>query len=218
WHDRVDPDATVRHLGGERDGQPDEARLARVVGRGKMGTPDPRHLGTDVDDRASRGSKHGPQRGAGAVEDAAQVDIDRTSPLRIGQVPGVSSGCVDPRIVDEDVQAAITPEREFHERVSLVGPAHVHRHAGRGSAPRGDFFDGAARVLEVPDYDPRPDIGEDLRDPASYALRGARDDRDLFPKRGGLTHHFSKSARYLPYPSSSSLATGMKRSAAELMQ
>ncbi len=29
---------------------------------------------------------------------------------------------------------------------------------------------------------------------------------------------FSKSARYLPYPSSSSLATGMKRSAAELMQ
>jgi len=66
--------------------------------------------------------------------------------------------------------------------------------------------------------------------PAAVLSRGAGRARRLgsffavTPTRGpgvgacGYALAFSKSSRYFPYPSASSLATGMKRSEAELMQ
>src|SRR5262249_58368802 len=105
--DGVDADAPICDVGRERDGEADETSLAGVVGGGDAGTADAGDLGADVDDGASLGREHGLESGAGAIEYAAQVDVDHPLPLGIGQVPGVAAGTIDAGVVDEDVEAAV---------------------------------------------------------------------------------------------------------------
>src|SRR5262245_52841789 len=138
---------------------------------------------------------------------------DRSRDEALGQVPLDARRLarvarIDPVGMPTGGDALVQPDPERGSRLDAGGVADERHSDARGTALR-DLHAGRRG-------------GEDgSRQEAAHQEphdKGGGERADQHREARGYDFTFSKRARYLPYPSASSLVTGMNRSEAELMQ
>ena len=139
-------------------------------------------LGREVDDRALPSSGDHRARGRLATEKAAfEVDIEDEVPVTLAHLEERHAR-VDPRVVDEDVEATQRVDDARDHLLRLDGPRDVGLHHHGTDAGLADLLHrllGRRAIIEVIDADIGAVAGEREGDGPPDPLLGAGDERDL---------------------------------------
>src|SRR4051812_347672 len=182
-HHVADADVVVANFLHQRFAERVQARLGRAVRRA-AGERVLAGQAADVDDPAAAAAAHLGNRGARAVEDAAQVRVDHLAPVLDAHVAGVGEAA-DAGVVDQDVDRAEALDRGAHEPLGLARHAHVATHRVHARAAAELLLRSRQIVLFTrADDDLHAAIEERARDCKSDPFGSPGDDGDAWRAAG----------------------------------
>ena len=171
---RVDADAAARDLGRGRARQAQHGVLRRDV-RAGAGQPALAGQRAGVDDRARSLLEHDGQHVTQTEEDAEQVHADDALELLLGVLGERRDGALDPRVVEERVDAPVLAQRRIDVAAHVGALRHVGRARRRAPAGGRDRL-GPPRQAVLVDVD-EVQVGAERRE----ALRGGTADPPAAP-------------------------------------